>query len=288
MKRLGFSKAICYVCVSAFSLFCLMPMALVLIASFTDEESIIAAGYSFFPKKLSLEAYSSLFKSNNLIGNSYMITIFVTIVGTACAVLISCMAAYTIVDKNVKYRNGIAFFFLFTMLFSGGIVPWYIITCKLGLYNNLFSLIIPSLLFSPFNLILTYNYMRGLPAELKESAKLDGASDWIIAFRIYFPLSLPVISTIALFYGMAYWNDWWNSIMLVNDRKLYPLQYLLFVLQSNISMLKDMAGNYTISKVPINSLKNATVVVTIGPIIFAFPFLQRYFVKGLIIGAVKG
>jgi putative aldouronate transport system permease protein len=183
-----------------------------------------------------------------------------------------------------------AFFFFVTMVFNPGIVPWYLVTYNLGLYNNILALIIPRLLFNPFNLFLTRNFMRGIPDSLMESAKIDGARDSYIAFRIYFPLSVPVLATIALFYGLAYWNDWFNAIMLVTNNDLHPLQYFLFRLQSEIQMIRDMS-EYMVGtdvELPTETIKMATVIMTIGPIIFLYPFLQRYFVKGLVIGSVKG
>jgi putative aldouronate transport system permease protein len=145
------------------------------------------------------------------------------------------------------------------------------------------------LLFNPFNLFLVRNYMSGLPDSLRESATIDGANDLTIALKIYFPLSLPAIATIGLFYGLGYWNDWWNAIMLVDDKKLYPIQYLLLQLKSQISMLKDL--QYTASAgyatPPSESLKMATAVITIGPIALLYPFLQRYYINGMVVGAVK-
>lgn len=176
------------------------------------------------------------------------------------------------------------------MIFSAGIVPWYLMNRWLGLTDNILALIIPSLLFSPFNLFLVRNFMNGVPDSLRESATIDGANDLTIAFRIYLPLCTPVLATIALFYGLDYWNNWWNAIMLINDRSLYPLQFLLLQLKSEISMLNEMtmlagAGDVTL---PAESVKMATAIVTIGPIIFLYPYLQKYFVKGLVIGSVKG
>jgi putative aldouronate transport system permease protein len=204
--------------------------------------------------------------------------------------MVTGMAAYSLANKRVVFRDRIALFFFFTMIFSGGIVPWYIMCTKLGLRNNIFALIVPGLLFNPFNLFLVRNFMRGIPDSLMESAKIDGAGDATIAFKIYFPLSLPVLAAVALFYALGYWNDWWNAIMLVDNKNLYPLQYMLFKLQSEAQMLKDLQfrGSSSNIKLPTESLKMSTVVVTIGPIVFLYPFLQRYFVKGLIIGSVKG
>ena len=218
-------------------------------------------------------------------------TMLVTLVGTALAVVITAMAAYALANKNVRYRSAMSLYFFITMTFSAGIVPWYLMCLNLGLRNNFLALIIPSLLFSPFNMFLVRNYMDGLPASLRESATLDGANDVTIFFKIYMPLSVPSLATVTLFYGLAYWNDWFNAIMLVDDSKMYPLQYLLLQLRSQVQMIRDMqammGGAITAAKPPSESLKMATSIITIGPIVLLYPLLQRYFVKGLVVGAVK-
>ena len=279
-----------YITITLFSLFCTLPMLLVFIVSITEESAIAKNGYSFFPEQLSLEAYRLIFNGSSSVFRSFGISVFVTVCGTLLSVIITSMCAFTLANKNVKYRNGLAFFFFFTMLFNAGLVPWFMMCRNLGLYNNVLALIIPGLVFNPYNMFLVRNYMAGIPDSLMESAKLDGANELVIAFRIYFPLSLPVLAAVTLFYALSYWNDWWNAIMLVDDSKLYPLQYLLFRLQSEIQMLKDLqlrsAGGAV--KLPAESVKMATVIVTVGPIIFLYPYLQKHFVKGLVIGGVKG
>lgn len=273
-----------------FTLMCLLPMVLTLMVSITDETTIMRNGYSFFPQKFSLYAYRLMFQSGSSVIMGYLISILVTVAGTLGAVLITGMAAYTLANKRVAYRGALGMVFFIPMVFSTGMVPWYLICNQLGLRNNLWALIIPGLLFSPFNLFLVRNFMSGLPDSLRESATIDGANDMTIAFRIYFPLSLPVIATVGLFYGLGYWNDWWNAIMLVDSKELYPIQYLLLQLKSQITMLKDlqsMAGAVNVTP-PTESLKMATAIITIGPIVLLYPSLQRYYVKGLVVGSVKG
>jgi putative aldouronate transport system permease protein len=269
-------------------LFCLLPMALVAIVSFTSEASIQANGYSFFPEEWSIAAYRLLFVGQDLVGNAYLISTFVTAVGTGLAVVVTGMAGYALANRNAQYRNGLALFFFVTMVFNPGLVPWYYVTGVLGLRDNLAALIVPRLLFQPFYLFLVRNFMQGIPDSLMESARIDGARDLTIAFRIYFPLSIPVLAAITLFYGLQYWNDWFNAIMLIDDQQLYPVQYLLFKLQSELQMLRELQQASTTSRPPTESFKMATAVVTIGPIVFFYPFLQRYFVKGLVIGSIKG
>ena len=291
MKKTSVFNTINYTMITLFSLFCALPLVLLLMVSVTDEKSIIKNGYQFLPEKFSLEAYKMIFTGGHDIFNSYLVTIFVTVVGTLAAVMITAMAGYTLANKNVKHRDTLSLFFFFTMVFNGGIVPWYIICVKLGLRNNILALIIPSLLFNPFNLFLVRNYMKGIPDSLRESALIDGAGDIRIAFQIYLPLSTPVLAAISLFYGLAYWNNWWNAIMLVEKSNLYPLQYYLLKLKSELTMLTDLQGSSAVLStitMPTESLKMATALITIGPIILLYPYLQRYFVKGLMIGSVKG
>ncbi|WP_231637714.1 MULTISPECIES: carbohydrate ABC transporter permease [unclassified Paenibacillus] len=290
MKKGSISNLIMYACITVYSALCLIPMLLVLMISVTDEDTILKNGYSLFPEKFSLYAYKLIFTGGSQVLHSYMISIFVTLVGTVLAVLITSMAGYTLANKSVKYRNSLSLYFFITMIFSAGIVPWYLMNRSLGLTNNILALIIPSLLFSPFNLFLVRNFMNGVPDSLRESATIDGANDLTIAFRIYLPLCTPVLATIALFYGLDYWNNWWNAIMLIDDKSLYPLQFMLLQLKSEISMLNEMtmlAGASDVT-LPAESVKMATAIVTIGPIIFLYPYLQKYFVKGLVIGSVKG
>ena len=290
MRKKSIYEGLIYLIITSFSVLCIIPLLLVIIVSFSSESSIKKFGYSLFPHGLSLSAYQMIFSSGASLANSYMISVTITVVGTLLAVTITAMAAFTLSNRQVRYRNKLALYFFFTMIFNGGIVPWYIVCSKLGLHNNIFALIIPSLVFSPFNMFLVRNFMKGIPDSLMESAKIDGAGDIVIAFRIYFPLCIPVLAAVGLFYGLAYWNDWWNSIMLVESTNLFPLQYLLFKMQSELQMLRDLkiySANSGIEQ-PTESFKMATVIITIGPIVFLYPFLQKYFVKGLIIGSVKG
>ena len=279
------------VVITIVSILSLLPLLLVLVVSFTEERAIKANGYSFFPEGVTLEAYRMLFGENSLLLQSYLVSIVVTVVGTALAVAITGMAGYTLSANHIRYRNALALFFFVTMVFNAGLVPWYMVSTGLGLRNNLWALIVPSLLFNPFNLFLVRNYMKQIPDSLIEAARIDGANDLFIAFRIFFPLSLPVMATITLFYGIGYWNNWFNAIMLVDDQKLYPLQYLLFKLNSEMNMISQMqsisGSAMSAELLPTESVKMATAILTIGPIVFFYPFLQKYFIRGLLIGSVK-
>lgn len=271
-----------------FAVCCILPMLLVLSISFTADSAIRQNGYQLFPSEFSLEAYQLLFANNSELFRSYLVSGSVTILGTLTATAITSLAGYALSNPDVRYRNKVAFYFFIPMVFNAGMVPWYMVCKQLNLVDNFFALLIPSLVFSPFNMFLCRNFMAEIPRSLAESAKLDGANEFIIAFRIYVPLSTPVIATVALFYGVAYWNDWFNAIMLINDDSLFPLQYMLYKIQSEINALQRLSPGVPIKSLPGESLKMATAIMTIGPIVLFYPFLQKYFVKGLIIGGVKG
>jgi putative aldouronate transport system permease protein len=289
VRKIDLPAVFIYFGLALFAALCLLPMVLTFMVSITDESVLIRKGYSLFPERFSFEAYRTLFRSADVIGRSYLVSIAVTVIGTLAAVVITAMAAYTLANPSVKYRGALNLYFFITMLFSGGLVPWYIICKQLGLTDNLLALIVPSLMFNAFNMFLVRNFMESLPGALRESAYIDGANDLVVAFRIYFPLCVPVLATITLFYALAYWNDWFNAIMLVDNQQLYPLQYVLFKIRSNIEMLSliptGAPNRYT---PPAESSKMAIVIVTIGPIVFLYPYLQRFFIKGLVIGSVKG
>ena len=273
------------------SLSCILPLMLVVSISFTDEAAIVKNGYSLIPSQFSLAAYRNIFSGGKQVWRSYGVSVFVTLVGTMINVCITGMAGYALANPSVRYRNELAMFFFLTMVFNGGMVPWYMICKTVGLTENIWALLIPNLIFSSYNLFLVRNYMRDIPTALVESAKLDGANDACIAFKIYFPLSKPIMATIALFAAIGYWNDWWNSIMLVSDTSLYPVQYLLMKLKSDINMMKNLQNSGfagAAAMKPAESLQMATVVITIAPILLFYPFLQKYIVKGLVIGSVKG
>ncbi len=274
--------------VAAFALLCLIPFILVIIVSLTEEKSITINGYSFFPEQWSTAAYQLLFSPSSSVPQAYKVTTIATVVGTIVASIITFGAGYTLANKQCRYRNGLSLYFYITMVFSAGLVPWYMISKMIGCYDNIWALIVPSLMFSPFNMFLVRNFVRGIPDELNESARMDGAGEVRIAFTIYFPLCLPVLATIALFYAIGYWNNYFNAVMLINDQEYYSLQMLLFKIQSEITAMQHTAQGAVQSNPPKESFKMATSVITMGPIILLYPFLQKYFVKGMVVGAVKG
>lgn len=270
------------------ALACVFPVYLVVITSFSAETAITTSGFKFIPEEFSLTAYKTLFSKGSPVFTGYKNSIIITLFGTLAAVTITTMVAYCLANKKVRYRKQLALYFFFTMLFTGGMVPWYLMNKTLGLYDNIWALLIPGMIFNPFNMYLVRNFIQGLPDAMAESARIDGANDITIAFRIVVPLILPVLATITLFYGVAYWNSWWNALMLIDNPDLYPLPYLLLQLRSRIEELRLSPAALGLQKLPAETLRMATTVITIGPIILLYPLLQRYFIKGIIIGAIKG
>ena len=273
-----------------FAVICLAPFLLVITASLTDEATLIRTGYRLFPGKWSLEAYRAIFRSNT-IPRAYGVSIFVTVVGTALSMLATAMCGYAISCKQLRYRNKIAFFFYFTMLFSGGLVPTYIlITRYLHLGNSIWVYIIPSLI-NPWNMFLLRNFFNDIPDAFKESARLEGAGEWRIMNLIVLPLSLPAIATVSLFYALGYWNAWVEAMLYIDNEKLFTLQYIIMRIIRNINTATAIAGEGASTGTvipPSYTIRLATAIVTIGPIIFLYPFLQKYFVGGLKVGGIKG
>ena len=281
---LGFMHAI----LALASLSAVLPLILSFIVSISDEKSILQHGYSFFPTGYSLSAYKIILQADWLF-NAYKVTIFVTVVGTFLTVLLSAMIGYAISVAKLRYRNVIAMILFIPMIFGAGLVPWYLwMTRVLRLKNTLAALFIPGLI-NPFWVFLLRNYFTTVPASLAESAEMDGASPVRVFFTIILPLSRPILATIILFAALSYWNSYINALWLIDSKTLYPLQYMLFKIQSliayNVSRQARASAGY---QVPTQSMQMATFVVTLGPIILVYPFVQRYFVKGIMIGAIKG
>ena len=283
-------KAIGYPLLCLFALICIIPFFLIIASSFTSESYIIKNGYVLWPKEFSLTAYELIFKNPAKILRAYGVTAFVTITGTALSVFINAMTGYVLQRKDFKWRNIFSFYFFFTTLFSGGLVPWYILCVKtLHLKNTIWVLIIPTMV-SVWNIILVKGFMGGIPGEITESAKIDGAGDFRIFVKLILPLSKPVIATIGLFTALAYWNDWYMCMLFIDKKELFDSQYLLYQLMGSIKALREIASQTTVSvsSMPIESTKMALTIVATGPIILVYPFVQKYFVKGLTLGSVKG
>ncbi|MEF3307810.1 carbohydrate ABC transporter permease [Paenibacillus sp. GYB004] len=290
-KSAAFS-VLAYTVVALAAIVCLFPFLLILSGSLTLNESIIRDGYRLIPKQFSLEAYRTIFATPGPILRAYGVTTFVTVVGTTIGLFMTTMAGYVLQRKDFKYRNKAMFFIYFTTLFSGGLVPWYIMmTSYLHLTNTYMALIFPGLA-SPFLIILMRSFIKStIPDEVIESAKIDGANDFGIYFRIVLPLAMPGIATIGLFMALGYWNSWFSSSLFINDPSKYELQFYLYNIINTMSFLADLgvsSGVTLSSDIPMESTKLAMSLIVTGPILLLYPFVQRYFVKGLTIGAVKG
>ncbi len=285
-KRFSLFKITNTIFLALVSILTLFPFLIVLAVSFSDESSLAKNGFRIIPEKWSLDAYRLLF-DGSVVFDAYRISIIVTAAGTVFSVLITSMLGYALSRKSLKYRNVLNMLVYIPMIFSGGLVPFYMVLLKLHLKDNILGLILP-MLFNPFFMFLILNFFRGLPDAVIESAKIDGAGEFRIYRSIVMRLAAPGIATITLFYALNYWNEWNLALLLINDTKLYPLQYLLRMILMRVTYVGQAAMNANVSEIPAESTKMATVIVTIGPIMLVYPFVQKYFIKGITIGAVKG
>ncbi len=279
-----------YLFIGLFALICLLPFYLILIASFTPENDMIRNGYPILPGTISTEAYALCLKNPIAILRAYGVTAGITVTGTFLAVLLATMTGYVLSRRDFPWRNKFAFFFFFTTLFSGGLVPWFMLCVRyLGFKNQIYALILP-LMFSVWNMIIAKSFMSGIPAAIAESAKIEGANDFTIYVRLMIPLSKPLLATLALFSALAYWNDWYNCMLFITEDHLFNLQYYLQSMLGSAEAMRLVAekSGMDLPAVPLEGMKMAMTVIATGPIVLLYPFLQRYFVKGLTIGAVKG
>lgn len=272
---------------------CIIPFIFVIIISFTSEQALQMNGYRFWPEEWSLEAYKFIFSGGEIM-RSYGITIFITIAGTLLGLVIMTTYAYALSRKNFAYRKFFTKLIFIPMLFSGGMVASYmVVTQFLGLKNNLLALILPICVSSFHIIILRTFFKTTVPDAVVESAKIDGASEWKLFLKIVLPISLPAIATIALFLTLGFWNDWFNAMLYIDKNSLVPLQYLLIRLETSMEFLANNSAALGTNAVeaaasmPKDTAKMAIVVITTLPIIFAYPFFQKYFVSGLTVGAVK-
>lgn len=297
MKKTSKDRAvfnvIAYMVIIFMTLCCVIPFIIVVSGSFTSETYILKNGFSLIPKEFSTSAYSLAFKDPMVVLRSYGVTLFVTITGTITGLFVTAMTSYVLTRKDFEWRNKFSFYFYFTTLFSGGLVPWYILMVRyLHLKDNYLALILP-LLLSVFNILVMKSYMSSIPDAISESAKIDGAGDFTIFIKLILPLSKPALATVGLFIALRYWNDWYNAMLFIQNEKMYSLQYFLYKIINNIDAYKKIlatsGGSVNVKMdLPSESLKMALTVIVTGPIILLYPFVQRYFVQGLTIGAVKG
>ncbi len=268
-----------------YSVICIYPFVLTFFVSFTSERSLMKNGYQLIPEEFSTAAYQTIFKDSSIL-QAYGITFSITLIGTTLSLLICSLAGYAMSLQRVKYRNVLAMYFYIPTVFSAGLLPWYLVCTEyLHLKDSYWALILPMLV-STFNIFLLRNGFKSVPTAVLESAEMDGCGPYRTFFQLVIPLSKPVIATVALFIGLAYWNDWSNALWFINKQELYPLQYMLYRIKSRLETALQ-TGQFT-GDVPTQTYQIATLFVTIGPIVLLYPFIQRYFVKGIMIGAVKG
>lgn len=284
-------QVISYITVTLFALFCLLPFVLIVSASFSSEATILKTGFGLLPKDFTLAAYEWIFRAPRQIIGSYIVTITMTVFGTAIGLFIISMTGYALNRKDFPFRNYISFFIYFTTLFSAGLAPTFLwIARDLGLRGNYMAVFL-QLLMTPWLIILMKNFMRTVPYEVIESGKVDGAGDFRIFAQLCLPMMKPALATIGLFLALGYWNEWYlSSLYLGSTVEFKPLQYHLYNIINTANALRNsVAGsNVSITNLPTNTLKMASAVVAIGPILLLYPFIQKYFVSGITIGAVKG
>lgn len=293
MKSNHLNQYVIHIFFIILALAALFPFLLLLAASVTDENSIIQNGYSLIPERFSLEAYSYLFNQSTTIFRSYGITAFITIVGTATGLIISSLLAYPLSRNILPFRTILSFLVFFTLLFNGGLVPFYLVYTEIfHIKNTIWALILPNLVTNGFFILLMRSFFSvSIPNEVIESAYVDGANEWKIYYRIVMPLALPSLATIGLMLTISYWNDWFNGLIFVTDGKLYSIQNLLNRMLSDAQYLQqnNLSGQTSaVTDIPLTTVRMAIAVIGVLPLICAYPFFQKYFVKGLTVGAVKG
>lgn len=278
-----------YVVLGLFALATLFPLYYVIVMSVTPFVEVLRnGGFVVFPGKLTFAAYREILSSPR-IPQALQVSVTVTAIGTALNLLVTTLLAYPLSKRFVPGRNAILMALVFTMLFNGGLIPTYLVVRGIGLYDTIWAMIVPGMV-STFNLLVMKTYFENLPQELEEAAKVDGCGDVTTLYRIVLPLSMPIMATLGLFYGVTHWNDYFKGIMYLTDKTLYPIQVVLrgMIQSPNVSQELQAINTMELAQLPPETVKMATVVVAIIPILIVYPFLQKYFVKGMLIGAVKG
>jgi putative aldouronate transport system permease protein len=286
-RPFAWGRLLVHLALTLIGLACLLPMILVISISLSNERLVARQGYSLWPVGFTMFAYEYILQEPEQMLRAYGVTILVTTIGTLVGLLLCSMLGYALSRKDYKFRGVLSFYVFFTLLFNGGMVPFYILVTRyLGLKNEILALILPYLVTAWYVLILRTSFAQ-LPVELLDAARIDGAGEWRIFFQIVLPLSKPALATVGLFFILRYWNDWFLALLFIDTDRLYPLQYLLYVLMQNINFL---ASNPQTTGVPIpaQSARMAMAVLAFGPALFSFLLLQKYFVRGITIGGLKG
>lgn len=281
-----------YSFITLVTVLCLLPFWLVVVGSFTSEAEIYQHGYSLWPQEFSLEAYNTAFKYPEKVIRAYGITVSITVLGTFLSLLFTSTCGYALQREDFRSRGFFTMFVFFTMLFGGGLVPWYLLITNYLRLKDTYWIMILTQLVNVYFVILMKNFMRTVPKALVEAAKIDGAGEFYTFFRIVLPLAKPALASIGMFTALNYWNEWRTGMLFLQDSDLFPLQYYLYRLINSVEFLKSstvpMSSEISSLSFPSESLKLAMTVIATGPIILLYPFLQKYFVKGITIGAVKG
>lgn len=269
------------------SILTLYPFLYVAFASLSDPASLMQhRGLLLMPEGFSLDAYKAVF-DNPMIPAGYRNTLFYVTAGTAINLFMTSLGAYVLSRKGLYFRNAMMFFIVLTMFFQGGLIPTYLLVSSLGMIDTPWAMLLPGAI-STWNLIIMRTSFQAVPVSLEESARIDGANDWTILFRVIIPLSLPVIAVMILFYGVGHWNAWFGAMLYLRDRELYPLQLVLREILITNSTDNMTTGASSLDKIPIGeTIKYATIIAATIPILLLYPFLQKYFVKGVMIGAIK-
>ncbi len=281
-----------YLLTGVFAILCLTPLWMAFCASFTRETTLIRDGYKLWVTDFDAASYRMIFGRTSVVYRAYLVTIGMTAIGTLLTVFFTALTAYPLSVGSVKYSSKISIYIYLTMLLNGGLVPNYIlITRVLNMKNSFWALVIPGVL-QAYNIFLMKNYFKSIPGSLAESAKMDGATDFKIFIRIILPLAKPILATIGLFAAMNYWNEWYRVLLYIDDPKLYTLQYLVMKMQRQIDFLTSAMGAKAMQGMggmilPSLGMRMATAMLSIGPIVLLYPFLQKYFMKGIMIGSVK-
>ena len=273
------------------SVVCVLPFIVIISGSLTDNYTILKEGFSLFPRNLTPEAYRTIFRSPEGIIQAYKMNFYYTFMGTVLGLLVITLTAYVISRKDFKYRNSVSFLIYFTTIFGGGMIPWYMMYANvLNLRGSTLAIWFPALM-SPFLVILMRTFITGsVPDAVVESAKIDGAGHWIIFWRIVLPVLGPGLATVGLFQALGYWNDWYRSSMFSTSSDTWSLQFYLYDMVNSTMAMRQMAQNVSLNTadLPTQTVKLAMAVVATGPVLLFYPFVQRYFVSGITIGAVKG
>jgi len=293
MRRSGIVNALLNTFFIVLSLVIIAPFILIVAVSLTDERALTTYGYSFIPSQFSTLAYEYLLQTPKVILRAYGNTAFITVVGTLLSILLTSIIGYTISRRDYSFRSWVTIYVFIPMMFSGGLVPFYILmTQYLHLKNSLWAIILPGLL-SPFYVLIMKGFMGKIPFEIIESAKMDGAGEWRIFFRIILPLSTPALATLGLFIAFNYWNEWFNALLFIDEDRRVPLQLLLVRIMNTLDFLRNNSEyiqslGLDMSQFPNESVRMALVVMVAGPMMFVFPFFQKYFVQGMTVGSLKG